>query len=416
MSNPRPARLVCANLLARWLEAGDFPDRQLSPDHPAAPLIQEMAYGCLRWKGPLVWRLQQLAPRKPDDQTLAFLLIGLYQLFYLDHVPPHAAVHETVEAAKSVLDPARCRFLNAVLRNALRKQDALNQQLDSAPLDIRLSHPPVLIERWTSTFGQEATEALCNWNNTRPSVSLRLFPRIPASQTLAESLPPHPADPERFRIVPPGAPLQQLAGFEAGACYFQDPATAIAVDLLDVQPGVRLLDACAAPGGKAFACADQMQDQGEIVAMDCYADRLQRLKQNLARMRFTCIHILKGDATQPDCLPASESFDRILLDVPCSNTGVLQRRPDARWRFSQKRLRSLVQTQRCMLDTVAPHLKPGGFLVYSTCSIEPEENQQLVERWVAEHSDFTLGPIRYNIPPQSGMDGAFAARIIRKHA
>ncbi len=415
MNDKRPARAICASILCRWMESGDFPDRMLPSDHPAAALIQEVVFGCVRWKQALIWRMQHLVPRKPDPQTLSFLLVGLYQIFHLDHVPPHAAVHETVEDAKSVLDPARCRFVNAVLRNALRQRQSLDQKMESAPLADRLSHPEALMQRWTRQFGLEKTEALCHWNNSRPSVSIRLFEQAAAKHrdALRSMLQPHPANPEHFRMVPPGMSPTTLPGFSEGSCYVQDPATALSIDLLELHPGLRLLDACAAPGGKTFACADIMHDNGEILAVDRHTDRLSLLHQNQARMGFSCIRIRRGDAADTDLLPATESFDRILLDVPCSNTGVLSRRPDARWRFSMDRISALVSVQDRLLEATSRYLAKDGILVYSTCSLEPEENETLVNNWLARHPDFTLAATRTSTPPASGMDGAFAAQITR---
>ncbi len=258
-----PARALCAGILSRWLDTQDFPDRMLPSQHPENALIQEIVYGSLRWFGALKWRVLKLVPREPDSASLGFLLIGMYQLFYMDHIPPHAVVHETVEAAKSSLDPARCRFINAVLRNAIRQKDKLESDLTQAPLAARWSHPAHLIQRWQTTWGKSPTEALCRWNNARPVVSLRLYRNITDAVPKAiVDLTAHAASPDAFRKVPPGTALEKMPGFREGTFYVQDPATELAVDLLDPQPGMQVLDACAAPGEKAFICADRMHNQG----------------------------------------------------------------------------------------------------------------------------------------------------------
>ena len=412
-----PARAVCAGILSHWLETEAFPDRMLPHDHPAHALIQEMVFGCLRWYGALKWRILQLVPRYPDPTSLGFLLTGMYQLFYMDNIPLHAAVHETVEAAKVTLDPARCRFLNAVLRNAIRQRDTLETNLRKAPLAARWSHPAHLIQRWQQALGESQTEALCRWNNERPSVCLRAYRHhTKSAQQLLNTLAPHPAAPDAFRIVPGGTNLEELPGFQDGTFYVQDPATELAVNLLDPQPGMRVLDACAAPGGKTFACADKMQDQGTIIALDRHADRLERMAANVKRMRFSMIELHRADATRPAELPKGQPFDRILLDVPCSNTGVLQRRPDARWRITPERIQAMTDVQTRILDATAPLLANNGILVYSTCSLEPEENITCINNWIEKHPEYAIKATRTSIPPASGMDGAFAARIERKDA
>ena len=356
----------------------------------------------------------ELVPREPDSLSMGFLLTGMYQLFYMDHIPPHAAVHETVEAAKSSLDNARCRFLNAVLRNAMRQKPQLDKKLESAPLSARCSHPANLIQRWQKNLGREQTMALCEWNNQRPNVTLRMYRNL-AKQIPPEieDFPPHPASSENYRIVPAGTRIERLPGFKEGVFYLQDPATEMAIELLDPHPGIHLLDACAAPGGKALICADKMRNQGKIVAVDRHADRLQRMQENLERIHAPIIKLIKADASRPKTLP-QQKFDRILLDVPCSNTGVLQRRPDARWRVTPERIDAMTNVQTRILEATLPLLANDGVLVYSTCSLENEENQQCVDTFLQQQPEFHVTATRVSLPPESGMDGAFAARIERK--
>jgi len=408
-------RTVAARILSRWILTGDFPDRLIPENTPQRNLVQEMVFGTVRWCRTLEWMLAGMVSREPDPETKGYLLTGLYQLFLMDNIPAHAALNETVEAAKADLENARVRFVNGVLRNALRRHDAILSDLTRTDIGIRLSHPDLLIARWLPCYGAEATAALCEWNNQRPDVILRLrAPDAPENTALRDMLTAHPAAPGFFR-VPPGTAVGDLPGFETGAFYVQDPATQIAVSLLAPEPGMRVLDACAAPGGKAFACADLMQDNGVIIAADLHDDRLRRLRENAARMHLSCIQVVQADAAAPatETVRAQAPFNRILLDVPCSNTGVLNRRPDARWRFSPERLEALTGLQVRMLDAAAPLLADDGVLVYSTCSLEPEENLMLVERWLAANPSFRLEQHRTSLPPESGMDGAFAARLQR---
>jgi 16S rRNA (cytosine967-C5)-methyltransferase len=211
--------------------------------------------------------------------------------------------------------------------------------------------------------------------------------------------------------------VPDLPGYAEGAFAVQDPSTAAAVNLLDPRPGERILDACAAPGGKTVAVADVLAGNGSVVAMDLHRDRLALLRDSMKRTRCRGVDVVRGNASRPedvDRVSGGEAFDRILLDVPCSNTGVLRRRPDARWRFTTERLGDLVRRQRAILDGAAPFLKPGGTLVYSTCSLEPEEGPDQVNTWLRGNSRFEHVATSSLFPPDSGTDGIFAAAVRRR--
>ena len=420
-----PARTACIRIIAHWMDTGDFPERMLPQNSPQRALIQEIVYGVCRRKRSLEAILSKLVPREPDTLTKATLLTGMYQIFMMDNIPPHAITNETVEAAKLDLDQPRIRFVNGVLRNSLRRKQELFQWLQNQPLPVQTSHPNELVERWTYEYGAETAEAICKWNNQRPTVALRINRQLTTPADLLRQLKadgiaaaPHPADPERFLSLPPGINISALPGYKEGYFTIQDPATMLAVDMLQISPaGHKLLDACAAPGGKTFACAEQMANKGMIVAADLHADRLAQLRENAERLNFSCIRIQQADASKMDTIASIKKlapFDRILLDVPCSNTGVLRRRPDARWRFNRQRLRKLTTLQTRILNSCSRLLAPGGIMVYSTCSLEPDENEKIVERWTARHPDFRIDAMQNSIPPDSGMDGAFCARITRK--
>jgi 16S rRNA (cytosine967-C5)-methyltransferase len=222
---------------------------------------------------------------------------------------------------------------------------------------------------------------------------------------------PHPFAPDRFLILPRGVSVTGLPGFDEGWFYVQDPSTSVAPSLLNPRPGETVPDACAAPGGKTMQLAELMRGQGTLVAMDPSADRLKPLRENIARLKWNFIRIVEGDLTQEK---PSTRFNAILLDVPCTNTGVIRRRPDARWRFSPKRLRAACDKQTAMLDAAAACLEAGGRIVYSTCSLELEENEGQVDRWLARHAEFKLANSKKLFPPESGTDGAYAALLIRK--
>jgi 16S rRNA (cytosine967-C5)-methyltransferase len=349
--------------------------------------------GVVRWRRALECLLQQLARTQPRAEVESCIYVGLYQLYYLDDVQEYAAVHETVEAAKHEAGAKAGGFVNALLRRAQREKETLRAKLARQPAAVRWSHPDLLFERWQKNLGAENAARLCEWNNTRSETRMRVRPG------------------REFQTVPRGQRVGDIEGFAEGAYVVQDPATMIAVDLLDVHPGQRVLDACAAPGGKTIALCDALQGGGELVAMDVHEDRLAVLRENLARAKCNDVRVEKGDAAHVE-IPGT--FDRILLDVPCSNTGVIRRRPDARWRFSVARLTALTSMQRALLDNASRALKPGGKIVYSTCSMEPEENEQLVDAWLKGHPEFVRVSERKSFPPDSGIDGAYAAALARK--
>ena len=230
---------------------------------------------------------------------------------------------------------------------------------------------------------------------------------------------PHPGLPSAAVVVPHGCHVDRLPGFREGLFAVQDPATLEAVRLLDVRPGQRVLDACAAPGGKTVQIAARLEGEGSLLATDCWRDRLRPLKENLERFgfaRFVRVAVADAKRASPRDLGAGP-FDRILADVPCSNTGVQRRRADARWRFDPARLAQLAETQLAILENLAlRHLAPGGRLVYSTCSIEEEENEAVVAEFLRRHPEFRLADQTLQVPPDRECDGAFAAAIDRPSA
>jgi 16S rRNA (cytosine967-C5)-methyltransferase len=416
------SRAVAAGLVAQWLVTADFPDWIIQDVRRDRPFIMEVLYGVVRRRRTLEWLVRPRVRSTPTPALRACLWVGVYQLLFMDTVAPHAAVHETVEAAKRAGGPRAAGFVNSILRAIAADIPALRAKLAEAPLGIRESVPDVILKRWLRAFGPPRTEALCRWQNERPAVCIHLrrdrttmaaYLALLAERGLAAT--PHPFMADQFIQLPSGASVTELPGYAEGWFSVQDPATSVAVDLLDPQPGERILDACAAPGGKSMLIAERLAGTGTLIAMDTHADRLPDLRANAARLQAP-MTVVQGDARQGRLDPAVDSapFDRILADVPCTNTGVLRRRPDARWRFSIERLRELMRIQRRILDRLAPRLVPGGTLVYSTCSLEPEENDHIVTSWLSRNPDYEHIRSVQLFPPQSETDGAFAAIIRRK--
>lgn len=328
--------------------------------------------------------------------------LGLVQLLLLD-IAPHAAVNETVSIAGRVRT-----LVNAVLRRAQREHDALLQDGSAQRAGIRYSHPDWLLDRWTNQFGADHAESLAAWDQQPSPIYIRvnrLHPEAPDSSALAD-LQPAPG-PGFFKVEQP--PRDWLA---QGKCYVQDPSTALACELLAPRPNESVLDACAAPGGKTALLAQLMENTGRITACDSVPRRLTRLQENLRRLRVANARVMQHDwlgSTSPPW--GTLRFDRILLDAPCSNTGVMRRRVDVRWRLQPAAFAELAMLQTRMLSAMLPALKPGGSLVYSTCSLDTEENEQVIESFLRQHPELRCVEMKHSLPWRDGVDGAFAALL-----
>lgn len=388
--NGGASRRAAAFALARWLATHDFPSALL-PDGPDRAFVQDIVYTAIRRLRPLRRVLGELVARWPKGELEALLYVGAAQVLYMDDVPDFAAVNETVEAAKRCGNPSVVRVTNGVLRNLIRRRAEFGELLAKAPLCERESFPTELVRRWIARYGEADAERLCRWHNE------------PAETFLAWKPGKGPGAP--FTALPRATRVEDVAGFAAGDFIVQDPGTALAVELMDAKPGERVLDACAAPGGKTVQLAWRGAD---VVACEVSPKRRRRLSENLARVGLSVpvLGELPGSA-------AAGSFAKVLVDAPCSNTGVLRRRPDARWNWSVEKLAALVKLQPEILDVAAPLVASGGSLVYATCSNEPEENLAQAEAFVARHPEFKLDVTREDVPFAAGHDGAFAARFVR---
>lgn len=387
-------------------------------------LARELVFGVIRWQAALDWLIARRTDGRPQKAALQILLrLGLYQLFWLDRVPDHAAVHESVEIAKRLGFGPQAGFINAVLRGCVRERAALQRQLDEIKArepHLGCSHPQWLCDRWAARWGGEKLRALLDWNNTPPSIfirvnTLRATPESLAAQFEKEGVlfTPRAYDWAGADLVFELREHSLLAGlpsFQQGLFYVQDPSTLLAVRLLDPQPGERLLDLCAAPGGKATFAAQLMRNEGRIIAHDSEPDRLKLVEENCARLGVTCI---EAAPLSPLASPPSAHFDRILIDAPCSNTGVMRRRVELRWRVQPAEMERLRKLQLDLLRRAAPLVKPGGLLVYSTCSLEPEENEEVVKEFLAEAGMFRLERERRLFPFSDQVDGAYVACLRR---
>ena len=422
MAKKQNSRLVAAEIVAQWMSDGSFPDRQLARVKQDHAFILEMVNGVVRNRSILDWLESRWVKTAPQPFFKAVLHVGLYQLLFME-VEAYAALNESVEAAKGRPGGSGAsKMINAVLRRAQRERETVLAELKEQPAHIRLSHPEFLLKRWAKQYSADDAVALAEWNNLPPATTLRIEQSAVDAAEFIDKLREadiepllHPfSDREIFLVLPRGIAVRKVPGYEEGWFTVQDPATAISVDLLAPRGGESVLDACAAPGGKTAMIAARMKGRGELVAMDLHDDRIKVLEENKKRLKLDWIDIIKGDARHPEKALGERKFDAILLDVPCLNTGVLRRRADARWRIESERIGKITELQYEILTACAGLLKEKGRLVYSTCSLEAEENENLVARWVREHPEFRMVKTGKCFPPESETDGAFATLIRRK--
>lgn len=405
--------------IAKWLRNGTFPSSAF-PDAP--PAAVEIIQGVLRNFTALEFAFSKFCAKRPDAPAKAALAVGAWQLLFAGNTPDYAAVGETVEAAR-LSHAASPAFVNAVLRNILRGRAGILADIASSALAVRTSHPQALVDRWRAAFGDAEAERICLCDNGVPQICAVPLPFCDARRRdalLASWLEagvratPHPSAPEAI-VVPHGTRVESLPGFAEGMFVIQDPATLLAVRILSPKPGEAVFDCCAAPGGKSLQIAGIVGDGGRVVAADNSEPRLKRMAENIRRTRLggvveTCL--LDASAPLPPGLGGGRGFDGVLADVPCSNSGVFRRRPEARWRWSEGETARLAELQLGILRNMAS-LAPGR-IVYSTCSIDPEEDEGVVERFLAsdEGGSYTLAEAR-KLMPDEASDGAFAALLVR---
>jgi 16S rRNA (cytosine967-C5)-methyltransferase len=446
VANEQKPRQIAARILGQRRINGLFVEdlleialagAQLSPADRG--LCHEIVYGVVRWQAALDWliaRKTNAREQKPSLQNL--LRLGLYQIFWLDRIPDHAAVHETVELAKQSGFGPQAGFVNAILRGYLREADETQKLLAELKVSdpaIGFSHPKWLVEKWQKQFGEGSTRQLLEWNNTPPKIFARVNRlKIDAGKLIekwreenveydfvlfnsgagfqpAFGLGRQDVCPTNFENLvfelKSHPSLNSLASFRDGWFYIQDPSTLLAPRELAPQPGETILDFCAAPGGKTTFIAQLMNNEGKIIACDISEERLKLVQENCTRLGISCVETVLSSTLNPQ----PSTFNRILVDAPCSNTGVMRRRVDLRWRISPEEISRLQQTQLELFKLAATKLKSGGVLVYSTCSLEPEENSEVVKEFLHEHKNFKLETECELLPFADNVDGAYVARL-----
>jgi len=403
---------------------------------PDKALLYELVHGVVRWMGRLDWVLNgfykgQFSKAIPNLKNA--LRVALYQILFLDKIPDHAAVNEAVEFVKKLQGQKPADLTNAILRNIIRNKNAIrfpdpDQDLIGY-LSAYYSHPSWMVKRWVERFGREATELLLTANNERPYLTLKvnkLKVSIAELQSLLNSVNLRYLN---GKYLPEYMKLQNLTNitawqyFKEGYFNIQDESTGFSCMLLDPKSGMKVLDICSAPGGKSAFIADLMNNRGEIVAIDRYEVRLDIMKRNMNRLGITCVNFVESDALEYN----GEGFDRVLADVPCSGLGTLSKKPDIKWKKDLQDIRNINKLQYELLVKAASLVKQGGVVVYSTCSIEPEENFNIVKKFLENNPGFKLEPATsvfpqelvdehgcvQTLPHLHQMDGAFAAKLIR---
>jgi 16S rRNA (cytosine967-C5)-methyltransferase len=413
VSTVTPARQVAFAVIRRVFEQGAYADRALHGeakelDPRERALAMQLAYGTVQRRLSLDHLIEQLA--RPVDEldarTLAALRLGLYQLAFLGGMAAHAVVGESVELAKGGPGGGH-KLVNAVLRRATRELPPLPADDTPAGAAIAHSYPPWLVELWWERFGADTTRALLAAGNEPGELALRANALVTTAAELAAALPvpTRPAGDELPEGLVVDGPFDAHAHelWREGAYAAQSRASMLVARALDPQPGERVLDLCAAPGGKTTHLAALMQDTGAIVAVERHAGRASALRRTCERLRCTNVEVLVQDAAR---YTTGEPFDRVLVDPPCSGLGTLQGHPDLRWRTTPETIERLAQTQHNVVEAATAALRPGGTLVYSTCTLSPRENEERVAA-----SGLQVESERLVLPHRDRTDGFYIARM-----
>ncbi|MGD0883596.1 MAG: 16S rRNA (cytosine(967)-C(5))-methyltransferase RsmB [Thermodesulfovibrionales bacterium] len=431
-------RELALNALHEISEKGKKPKdviETLAPslDKRERSFLMELVYGVLRYRDTLDWLLKAFLKRPSGlgSRTIDNLRLAAYQLLFM-RVPAWAAVNEAVDMEKK---SGRPEVVNGVLRTMLRNLESVRLRLnelkearDSLHISLCTSHPRWLIERWIRRFGDRQAMELAEANNTIPPLTLRVNTLKARREAILQSFSDTGIHAEATRISPDGIKLRDFQAFKelsgTGSVIVQDEASQLITYLLEPRPGERVLDACSAPGGKTTHIAQLMKDTGEIVAVDSEEERIQRLTENISLLALSSVNVVKADIRE---YSTNELFDRILLDAPCSSLGVVRRNPDIKYRHTAKDLLGFAAKQVGLLRSVSRLLKPGCTMVYSVCSTEPEEGEEVIREFLKESEDFYIIDTAMSLvkrfikngffrtyPHRSDLDGFFAVRLCRK--
>jgi 16S rRNA (cytosine967-C5)-methyltransferase len=402
-----------------------------------------LTYGVIRWEGKLDWVIRQFSKipfGKIESETLNILRLGLYQILFLSRTPSSAAVNESVELAKRIRGKGGAGFVNAILRSAIRQKNEIRYpDVNKDPalhISVIQSHPLWLVQRWVKEVGVEETIRVCTFNNQISPLTLRTNTLKITQKDLIEKLKEEeliafPASySEEGIMVKNPPPTSELPWMKEGLYIIQDEASQLVTAVMDPKPGERILDACAAPGGKTTHMSQKMENQGEIYALDVSKGKLDLIEEGCQRLGIRIVRTIKGNAAEPLPIPLGMEYDRILADVPCSGFGTLRRNPDLKWRRGTEDIKRLSDLQFSILRNLAVYVKEGGVLLYSTCTVFHEENEDVLEKFLKGNSEFQLDRMAKvlpeklhsfiqngyfkTFPPKNEMDGFFVARMIKR--
>lgn len=451
------AREVALDVLTKVEQSGAYSNLQLNRSlqeaklpRADAALATELVYGTISRKQTIDYWLERFVAKgfaKLEPWVLQLLRLSLYQLVWLDRVPPHAAVNEAVAIAKRRGHAGIAGMVNGVLRSAGRSRAELDVSLirggsPAETIALRHSYPQWLTERWIAQFGPETAEAICASGNEAPRSSLRVNPlRTTRDAALAKlreegiEAEPSAMSPAGIVLVRGGNPAN-AEGYREGLWSVQDESSMLVAEALAPKPGMTVLDCCAAPGGKTTHLAELMEGKGKVWANDLHEHKRKLIAEAAGRLKLTNVEAISGDAAALGERFGPNSMDAVLLDAPCSGFGVIRRKPEIKWTKSESDIREIAAVQRRLLEAAAGLVKPGGALVYSTCTIEQEENEAQIDRFLTEHPEFSLdsewpeelvrrlqasgaagasftGQVQL-LPQHFGSDGFFIARLVKR--
>ncbi|MFD2612924.1 16S rRNA (cytosine(967)-C(5))-methyltransferase RsmB [Paenibacillus gansuensis] len=383
-----------------------------------AGLVTELVYGTIQRMNTIDYFLDRFVAKgvaKLQPWVRALLRLSFYQLYYLDRIPVHAAVNEAVNIAKRRGHQGISGMVNGVLRNVHRSMDTLTLPADLPAvrrIALEHSHPEWMVARWAAQYGEEEAAKLAASNNAAPHVSVRANAnRLSRAELLAQL--EREGVSARPSVVAPAGVVIENAGnmahspwFRQGLLTMQDESSMLVAEVVDPQPGMSVLDCCAAPGGKTTHLAEKMSDRGKITANDVHPHKEALVAEQASRLGLSSIRTAVGDAKELAGRFAPGSFDRILLDAPCSGLGVIRRKPDAKWTKRESEIGEIADLQYDILRSVAGLLRKDGVLVYSTCTIEPEENEKQVQRFLSEHPDYQLDTELDSLVPRAVLEKA----------
>jgi 16S rRNA (cytosine967-C5)-methyltransferase len=439
------ARIAAVKILSRFERSDSYLDKLIYNELKKTKLssvdtafLYELVNGVIRWKEKLDYVL--VGFYHGDYMKLLNIIknalrVGLYQIMFLDKIPVHAAINESVEYIKKIQGERTANIANGVLRNIDRNVDNIRfPDKETDPIyhySVVYSHPRWMVRRWEQRFSRAELEELLYINNKRPYVPIRVNTLLTNAADVIKVLVEHGLTyfiseylPETIIVKNPKMDIGSLPIFKDGLVTIQDPSASMAAKLTNAKAGDFIIDTCAAPGGKSFYMAEMTGDDCKIISLDKYESKLRLIDENAERLKLKSIKTMVGDA---ESVTFSEKADIVLCDVPCSGLGTLSKKPDIKWKRDIDDIYILSGVQKRILQHASELVKPGGALVYSTCTIEPDENREIIDRFLKKNTDFELDPAEKFLPKEvcnNGcmetylhrhfIDGAFAARMIKK--